>query len=382
VTFTSNLVHHPRQLQLRRAAFQIHLWGGLALALYLVVISLSGSILVFKDELLRGSLPSKLRTLPAGRLLSPAEALHNFLQTEPRAHLDGMQLPSPVLPAFLLEGTDAQGRATRWLMQPQSGGLETRPPGWIDWVNDLHNYLLLPKAWGMQVNGIGAGILLVLAVTGLVLWWPGVKVWTRGLKVRVRANWRRVNYDLHSAIGFWTLAIVLWWAVSGVYFGYYRQVTGAVGLLSPVIGMQAPAAAHPEVVPGQQQASLKSVIAAGQTASPHGRLWSVSNPQLDRQECYLLFDLEAPGDFSHRDIVRVRAADAQVLSVWHYGEKHSLSDWILWSMHPLHFGTLWGLTIKILWSTLGVLLAVLTITGVLMYWNRFLSRFSKEQRMS
>jgi uncharacterized iron-regulated membrane protein len=43
-------------------------------------------------------------------------------------------------------------------------------------------------------------------------------------------------------------------------------------------------------------------------------------------------------------------------------------------MHPLHFGTLWGLPIKILWCLFGISLAVLSATGVLMYWNRYLGK--------
>jgi uncharacterized iron-regulated membrane protein len=39
-------------------------------------------------------------------------------------------------------------------------------------------------------------------------------------------------------------------------------------------------------------------------------------------------------------------------------------------MHPLHFGTLWGLGPKILWAFLGMSLPTLTVTGLLMYWNR------------
>ena len=83
-------------------------------------------------------------------------------------------------------------------------------------------------------------------------------------------------------------------------------------------------------------------------------------------------DLGAPGDFLHRDIVRIDATSGRVMSVWHYAEKHSMGDWVMWLMHPLHFGTLWGMAVKILWAVLGVLLAVLAVSGLLMYWNRAL----------
>ena len=293
--------------------------------------------------------------------------------------MTGLQLPSPVLPVFLLDGKDASGRMRRWLADPSSGALQPAPRTWLDWVLDLHYYLLLPKAWGMQVNAAGAAVLLLLAGTGIVLWWPGVRLWARGLRVNTSASWRRINYDLHSAIGFWTLAIVLWWAISGVYFGWYRQVSAAVAVLSPLKGMAAPAPtqfASPSVA---SRASLAAVIAAAQSAAPRGRLWSISDPDLHSSDLYLLFDRGAPGDFSHRDIVRVRAADARLLSVWHYGENHSAGDWFLWSMHPLHFGTLWGPAIKVLWAAFGVALAILSVTGTLMYWNRYLRRWLYHQ---
>jgi uncharacterized iron-regulated membrane protein len=83
-------------------------------------------------------------------------------------------------------------------------------------------------------------------------------------------------------------------------------------------------------------------------------------------------DLRTPGDFSHRDIVTIDATNAQVLTIWRYGENHSAGDWLIWSMHPLHFGTLWGMGIKVIWLICGLSLAILSISGVIMYWNRFL----------
>jgi uncharacterized iron-regulated membrane protein len=85
-------------------------------------------------------------------------------------------------------------------------------------------------------------------------------------------------------------------------------------------------------------------------------------------------DLGAAGDFSHRDIITLSTVDAHVLTVWHYGDNKTLGDWMIWAMHPIHFGTLWGTAIKIVWALLGVLLAMLSVTGLLMYWNRFLKK--------
>ena len=47
----SKWMRQPQTVWLRRALFQIHLWTGLALGLYLVMLSLTGSALVYRNEL-------------------------------------------------------------------------------------------------------------------------------------------------------------------------------------------------------------------------------------------------------------------------------------------------------------------------------------------
>ena len=44
-------VAQPQNLWLRRAIFQVHLWSGIGLGLYVLLASVTGSILVFRNEL-------------------------------------------------------------------------------------------------------------------------------------------------------------------------------------------------------------------------------------------------------------------------------------------------------------------------------------------
>src|SRR6185436_9643539 len=46
-------LRQPQRIWLRRAIFQIHLWTGLAIGLYVVVLSLTGSVLVYRAEVNR-----------------------------------------------------------------------------------------------------------------------------------------------------------------------------------------------------------------------------------------------------------------------------------------------------------------------------------------
>jgi uncharacterized iron-regulated membrane protein len=371
MSFLATFRDHPRKLWLRRALFQIHLWAGVLLSLYVVVIALTGSVLVFRSELTRAQLPKGLSPYNGNHLASISGVVQHFVATYPGARLETLQTPSSQTPAFLLFADDARQHPFRLLADPVTGQLRSQPPTWLDWTYDLHVYLLLGHAYGMRVNGIGAAALLVITFTGLFLWWPGVSIWMRGLRIDFTRSWRRINFDAHSAIGFWTLSIVFWWALSGIYFAWYRQVTAVIATISPLHGMLAPAL--PKLAPlGPQRTSLDQILAAVHNASPHGQLFSLSDPTLSGQTAYALVDLRASGDFSHRDIIALSTSDAHVLTIWHYGQNHSVGDWILWAMHPLHFGTLWGLAFKVLWAFCGLALAILVVTGLLMYWNRFL----------
>lgn len=44
-------LHHPEKLWAHRALFQVHLWLGMFAGLYILVMSLSGSLIVFRNEL-------------------------------------------------------------------------------------------------------------------------------------------------------------------------------------------------------------------------------------------------------------------------------------------------------------------------------------------
>jgi uncharacterized iron-regulated membrane protein len=82
----------------------------------------------------------------------------------------------------------------------------------------------------------------------------------------------------------------------------------------------------------------------------------------------------------YEDIVYFNPYTGQYLATWKYGDNKSLGDWLVWSQVPLHFGTSWGLSIKIIWAAAGMVIPLLTVTGLLMNWNRVLRRKWKHLR--
>jgi uncharacterized iron-regulated membrane protein len=86
----------------------------------------------------------------------------------------------------------------------------------LAWLADLHENLFLGST-GRLMNGVGAICLTLLCVTGAVIWWPGYQHWRRSLTVSWNLNFPRINWDLHSALGFWCFLFVSLWGLSGIY---------------------------------------------------------------------------------------------------------------------------------------------------------------------
>jgi uncharacterized iron-regulated membrane protein len=368
----TTLVHHPRKLCLRKALFQVHLWLGILLSLYVIVISLSGAMLVFEEELRAAALPAV--RFDASRVASIPAVIAKTHQLYPTSNLTYISVPTKTTPRWGLFLEDKNGKTRTVFADANTGEAKAGSPRlFVDWVLDLHVYLLMGRT-GFIVNCLAGIGLFVLAITGAILWWPGLKLWRRGLGVSLRGRWRRVNYDLHSAIGFWTLFLVSWWGFTAICFLFPTQVTAVVNAVSPLKGMKEPIAPKPSPSPAgiaPAVASIETILQQQPRLSP-GTLTGISLPETSGGNVILYIDRAQPGDFSHRDIDTFDGHTGKLLTLWHYGEKQSLGDWLVWLVYPLHFGTLWGMPIKILWCLLGVALAVLSVTGVLMYWNRYL----------
>jgi uncharacterized iron-regulated membrane protein len=371
----STFLRHPQRVFWRKVIFQIHLWTGILLSLYVAIIGVTGALLVFEDEFTALSMPRATAPGISGTLHLD-DIIRGAERAAPNSRATFLMFPQPHESFYQIWLEDKAGRQTITTADASSGTLYTGARPWIAWVHDLHIYLLLGMS-GLIVNGIGAAILLLLALTGIVLWWPGIVRWTRAIWVRRRGSWRRMNFDLHSAIGFWTLVIVIWWSISGIYFTWPTQVAKLVNAISEIKTMRPPSVPTESATTGSP-VPLESIVNAARIASPDGFLSGISLPAPG--ESYIVYvDRREPGDFSHRDILYFGPASGKLLATWHYGENQSLGDWILWAMHPLHFGTLWGLGPKILWFLLGLSLAGLSVTGLLMYWNRKL-RFLLKSR--
>lgn len=220
----------PQRIWLRRALFQIHLWSGIGLGLYIFVVFLSGSAAVFNSELYAAFLPAPKMVEVAGTRMSRDEVKAAVLRARPGAHITGVAIrrnPHDAAVVSLGTGPFADQR----FVNPYTGrDLGTAKPvglRMVSFFSQLHMDLLMGYN-GRLANGVGGLLSAALTLTGLVLWWPGIRSWRESLTVRFGTNFKRLNWQLHSVIGFWTFAIVFMWAVTGAYLVYPHQFNMAL----------------------------------------------------------------------------------------------------------------------------------------------------------
>jgi uncharacterized iron-regulated membrane protein len=214
-------IAHPQTVWLRKATFQLHLWSGIGIGLYVLLVSVTGSIVVYSNELYRAATRDPIVVTPAGQRLTDAELTAAAARAYPGGTIIRLSRGRNPDQAVTISLNGSAGPRNR-LFNPYTGEDlgDSVPPGirFVSWLLDLHDNLFAGST-GRKINGIGALLLIVLAFTGIVVWWPGIQTWRRSLIVRRNVGWRRFTWDLHSMIGFWTLGITLLFALSGAYLG-------------------------------------------------------------------------------------------------------------------------------------------------------------------
>jgi uncharacterized iron-regulated membrane protein len=348
----------------------------------MVVIGITGSILVFRPELERlGGLKPWQNIRTKESLADIATVVENLRAAYPNTHIVSVTAPSENDATFVavLQG---RGRITV-ASEPKEGkvlGEFPRKPNWLDFTQELHESLLVrSRGRGRMLNGIGAAFLLLLNATGMVIWWPGIRNWKRALKVDFQRGWRRINFDLHVSVGFWSILIATFWAVSGIYFGWPLQVFNLVNSISPVITARPPVVS---VTPESDapEPDLRSLIARAYAMDPGAKLDGIAFPYGRRAPLGILMRRRNSPGYEYVDTVYFNPYSGEYISTWRYGVNKSLGDWIIWSQVPLHFGTYWGLGVKVVWAAAGLAIPLLAVTGLLMYWNRWLRKRWKRLR--
>ena len=231
-----NWVRHPQSLWLRKSVFQIHRWTGIGAGLYIVLMSFSGSLIVYRDELTLAFSRAPVIVTSQVRRMTLDELRQTAQRLFPEYRLT--KIYEPTNPKQAVEiSFDRGGKPLDRLFDPYTGAdlgnrlrISFRA---LLWLVDLHDNLLSGPT-GRVVNGIGGVCLTVLALTGSVIWWPGIHHWRRSLTIDRKAGSKRFLWTLHSVLGFWFFPFVLLWGFSGTYLCFPNVFNAALDFVDPL----------------------------------------------------------------------------------------------------------------------------------------------------
>ncbi len=344
----------------------------------LLLISVTGSLLVFKHEIDSWLMQDKVRVVATeqGRL-SLDQLAGRIHESLPNHEITGWLLFRDQERAdqvyVIPHGTDD------WhylFLDQYNGQLLTGPVSLTahltDWLLSLHFTFLLDDA-GLVITAVYAVLLCFLGISGIYL---HRRFWKNFFTLRWRA--RRVVFysDLHKMVGIIASPVLL---VLGFTGGYWN-----------IQELWHEAEEHAD---GQEHHIMTGRLYNDQL-SLQGMLERTTDHIQPFQTTYISFPYEPGLDFRFfGEVQDSNPLISQYASTVHYdvqsGEFVSAYDIreagvgmrILDTFRRLHFGDFGGMTSRVIWTMIGLLPLVLAFTGVSLWLIRRRKKLNKKQRL-
>lgn len=199
----------------RATLLKLHRWVGIALALMLFVQGLTGSLLVFRDEIDR-MLHPELVLVPAPSQVPIQQLVTAVRRAAPDATLQRIRFDAgDGAPIFVMRGGDDQPYLVA--VDPWRGVI-LRQGGYAAWPTEflfrIHDELLSGRAGEIILSMEGVA-LAFLGIAGFVIWWPGRRRLKSGFRVITGQGADRALRTTHRALGASIAVMLLMSGITG-----------------------------------------------------------------------------------------------------------------------------------------------------------------------
>lgn len=351
---------------------KLHLWLGIGLAVLTIPIALSGSLLVWHDNLEALMHPSRYAVSQGTRPLT--------------TYLDAAAATAgPSSQPFVLRFADSGPVTVAVRERPSEPGARPRlltvyldpstarvvdmvdfRSSFFGFLHRFHENLTIPEYSGRSIVGWVGVAMLIMSLTGLYLWWPRNGAWKNALR------WRRgpgTASNLHHLLGFaisLPLALV---SLTGIYLGFPQQgraMLSSVAAMTPQVrgGFAAP-------LMRTRQHTIDQVADIARASIPDGRVAAIFLPAEATQAWRVQM---RRGDEPVTVTIDDRSGAATVAAALP-GDR--VAAWI----RGLHEGSRGSVVWQVIVFLCGIFPAVFAVTGV-MIWLQRRSRRTAFKRMT
>lgn len=359
----------------------LHRWCGVVVSLNLLVLSLTGIVLVFHDEI-----DDALGVVPAAQAgqnrTTLAGALELALLSAPGAHAVYLFADEAEHPGLAFVGVSSSSRKFDEAQPVTVDRRQAKVLPRVDFEGSFTGVMLELHAElfagpiGRLLVGVVAFALIVSLVSGALVYGPIMKRFVFGMLRRGQAR-RTLLADLHKLLGAASFGWLLLVTVTGLMLSL-----GSVALqyysVTELAALGAPYAAEPIAL---DLGSVDEAIASAEAAAP-GSSWSfVALPGSDLASPRHYSVLLKGGGGIESRMLTLALVDTKTPG---RAELHQLPLYLkaLLLSEPFHFGDYGGLSLKLVWLGFGLVTIALSGSGVWVFLLRRRDRPTKVQASS
>lgn len=355
---------------------KVHLWLGLGLGALFALLGLTGSALVFYQEIDAALNPSVIAESPPptpgwkspvwGRALATVRS--HWPQRNGAWRFESTGKPGVLAARYQPPKADHHGQRIMVWLTPD-GTHVLREAEWgtyaMTWIYDLHMQFQMGDVGRDVVGWTGLGMVMLL-LSGFWAWWPRGS-WVKALRYKRNAAPSRRLHDLHKLAGLVSMPVLFMLTLTGVMLSLPKQSDATlVSLFGPLDQTPKPRSIPQPRLP----ITIDHALNIAHRAMPKGRLAWVEAPG-DAQGVYMV-RIQQPGDPSFRfphSYVFIDQFSGQIVGLkdrTRFGATSTIDNWL----HPLHDGSVGGLPLRLLLVLFGLAPTILFVTGVLRWRTR------------
>lgn len=361
-------------MRTRRTVVNIHLYIALAAGLFLILIGLTGSMVVFREEIEKLMYQEFLETTVRGERVPVQTAVNAVKRAYPKDKMAFIRMPRTPQETYLFKMNSAHDLFV--YADSYSGevlGAHRQEDTFLGWVALVHTELLIGER-GKTILGIGALLLICMSITGFFLWWPPNGKVSRGLKIDWQSPWKKRVFDMHRAFGIYSVLFLLIAAFTGVSLVFNKNVAEITNFLTASAPRPLPPLSNS---PGETGTipPIDDLLHEADRILSGPTTW-ITFPQTP--EAPLVVRKKMPGEFNPngKSFIYFDQYSGEVLLVEDTSSA-PVGTRIYNTFYPLHIGILGGMPTRIFQVIVGFLPLLLFVTGYVMWRNRRKARAYK-----
>lgn len=375
---------------------KLHLWFGLSIGLIIFIVSITGTLFVFKDEVenfTRKDVIYHNEQNIAQKQILPIRVLEKAVdaQLKEKYKIHWVNVPIDKKMSYQFYWYEHNTEAWNYFdefpiykvayVNPYTGKvLRTydEKNGFFSIVKSIHWSFLLKQDWGKYVVGIPVIIFIIMLISGIILWWPKNKSARKqrfSFKWKNIKNWKRKNYDLHNILGFYSSIFALIFSITGLFYAFFI-VQAMIYFVFSGGNTVYPDFSHITTkapIEQRNETTLDKVIHTVQAKYPNsfGFAIDLGHPHMDDHEHpnFSVFVKHLSYSYHKNSSLIFDENSGELLHTYNHEDKN-FGEKTVAANYDIHVGSILGLPTKIIAFIVSLICASLPVTGFLIWWGR------------